>query len=133
MTVHRAEPSQATTPSENPRRLLYGYRVSQALFAVAELGIANLLTDGPRSAGDLATASGAHAPSLFRVMRFLASEGVFTQTSDGWFALTPMADTLRSDAPGSLRRTILLQAGQTLAVELVERLAQAKAPILASR
>jgi hypothetical protein len=79
------------------------------LYAVAELGVADLLADGPRSAEDLATASGAHAPSLYRVLRFLASEGVFTETNPGWFALTPMAETLRRDASVSLRPTALFE------------------------
>jgi hypothetical protein len=114
MTARESESGQASTPSDDLRRLLYGYRITQALYAAAELCVADLLADGPRSAEDLATASGAHAPSLYRVLRFLASEGVFTQTADGSFALTPMAETLRRDAPGSLRPTILLQAGKTL-------------------
>ena len=114
MTARQTAPSQTITPGDDLRRLVFGYRVSQALYAVAELGIADLLAGGPRSAEDLATASGAHAPSLYRVLRYLASEGVFTQTRDGWFALTPMAELLRRDAPGSLRPTILLQVGETL-------------------
>jgi hypothetical protein len=114
MTARETTPSQTITPSDDLRRLVFGYRVSQALYAVAELGIADLLAGGPRSAEDLATASGAHTPSLSRVLRYLASEGVFTQPRDGWFALTSMAELLRRDAPGSLRPTILLQVGQML-------------------
>ena len=106
--------AQATTPGEDLRHLFLGFRVSQALYAAAELGIADLLVGGPRSADDLATATGAHAPSLYRVLRLLASEGVFAETPDGRFALTPPAEALRRDAPGSLRPMVLFGAGETL-------------------
>jgi hypothetical protein len=106
--------AQATTPGEDLRHLFLGLRVSQALYAAAELGIADLLVDGPRSADDLAATTGAHASSLYRVLRLLASEGVFAETPDGRFALTPLAEALRRDAPGSLRPLVLFVAGETL-------------------
>src|SRR5438045_3436889 len=71
--------AQNTTPGEELRHLFLGYRVSQAIHVLTELGIADLLAVGPRSADDLAAASGAHAPSLYRVLRLAASEGVFAQ------------------------------------------------------
>jgi predicted Rossmann fold nucleotide-binding protein DprA/Smf involved in DNA uptake len=86
---------QTTTPSEELRHLIFGFRVTQALHAAVELGIADLLGSEPRSADDLATACGAHAPSLYRVLRLLASEGVFAETPDGRFSLTPMAEASR--------------------------------------
>jgi hypothetical protein len=95
--------SHPVTPREDLRHLFFGFRVSQALYAVAELGIADLIGEEPQSADDLAAASGAHASSLARVLRLLASEGVFAETNDGRFAMTPMAETLRHDAPGSMR------------------------------
>lgn len=106
--------TQATTPGEDLRHLYFGFRVSQALYAAAELGIADLLAGGPRTADDLATASGAHAPSLARVLRLLASEGVFMEMDDGRFALTPMAEALRRDVPGSMRPLVLFSGGETL-------------------
>jgi len=114
MTANQVEQGHATTPSEQLRHLIFGFRVSQALYAAAELGIADLLAGGPRSADDLATASGAHAPSLYRVLRLLASEGVFTETDSGRFALTPMAEALRRDAPGSLHPMVLFNACETM-------------------
>jgi O-methyltransferase domain len=85
------------------RRLIIGYRLSQALHVVAKLGIADLLRDGPRSIDDLARAVGAHPLALYRVMRLLASEGVFTECERARFDLTPLAVLLQSKAPGSLR------------------------------
>jgi len=80
------------------RRLVDGFQISQALHVVATLGIADLLADGPLSSIQLAAAAGAHQPSLYRVLRALASVGVFRASDDQTFALTPLGDCLRSDA-----------------------------------
>ncbi len=85
------------------RRLIIGYRVSQALHVAAVLDIADHLADGPERVEDLAHATGAHAPSLYRVLRLLASEGVFAEESERRFRLTPLAEPLRRDAPASLK------------------------------
>ncbi len=114
MTVNQTEQGQANTTTEELRHLIFGFRVTQALYVATELGVADLLASGPQSADDLATACGAHAPSLYRVLRLLASEGVFTEIADGRFALTPMAEALRHDAPGSLRASVLFNAGETM-------------------
>jgi predicted O-methyltransferase YrrM len=105
-TTH-SESTQAATPAEDLRRLVLGYRVSQAISVVAELGIADLLASGPRTADDLAAVAGAHGPSLYRVLRLLASEGVFAETEDGRFELTPMAGVLRREGPGPVRALAL--------------------------
>jgi len=71
------------------------------VYVAAKLGIADLLVSGPRTAADLAQATRTHAPSLYRLLRALASLGVFAEDSEGRFALTPLAECLRSDLPGS--------------------------------
>jgi hypothetical protein len=68
-----------------------------------DAGVADLLRDSPCSSDDLAVACGAHAPTLYRLLRALASVGVFTELDGHRFALTPLAELLRSDAPGSMR------------------------------
>jgi hypothetical protein len=83
--------------------LITGYWVSQLVFVAANLGIADLLAKGPRKVENLARKTGVHAPFLRRVLRALASVGVFAETSDGRFRSTPLAATLRSGVPGSLR------------------------------
>jgi SAM-dependent methyltransferase len=103
--------AQAARPGDDLRRLVLGYRVSQAIYVAAELGIADLLASGPRTADDLASAAGAHAPALYRVLRLLASEGVFAETEDGRFELTPMAAALQREAPGPVR-ALALQVAQ---------------------
>jgi O-methyltransferase domain len=85
-----------------------GFWVSQAICVVARLGIADLLKDGPLATETLAVAAGVHAPSLYRVLRTLASVGIFAEGADGRFDLTPRAAPLRRDAPDSIRPYILL-------------------------
>ncbi|WP_437733798.1 methyltransferase [Sorangium sp. So ce1335] len=82
--------------------------ITQSVVTVAKLGIADRLKDGPLPVEALAESTGAHAPSLYRVLRALASLGVFSETEQGSFGLTPVGDCLRSDAPGSLRAYALM-------------------------
>jgi hypothetical protein len=90
------------SPQTTMAEMIYGMINTQMLYAVVQLGIADLLRDGPRSVDQLAAATGADASSLHRVLRLLASNGVFMQTEHGSFALNPSAELLRSDVPGSL-------------------------------
>ena len=87
--------------------LMYGHIHASALRAVAEFGIADLLADGPRSAGELAELSGARAEPLRRVLRLLASRGLFREER-GTFALTEEGAVLRADVPGSQRAPVLM-------------------------
>ena len=91
-------------------RMTNAFQVSQAIHVAATLGIADLLEDGPRSADELAEATETHAPTLYRMLRALASVGVFAET-DGRFSLTPLAEYLRTDSPSSLRAWAM-QIGQ---------------------
>lgn len=105
--------SQSTpppSPSGHVLQLATGYIASTAIYIVARLGIADLLKDGPRPASWLATATHTHPDRLYRVLRALAGVGVFTECTPGTFALTPAADTLRSDVPGSVRDLALWMA-----------------------
>src|SRR3954452_6947019 len=86
------------SPSATLRRLVNGYQVSQAIHVAATLGIADKLADGPRTSDELAAAVGAHAPSLYRLLRALAAVGVLHEDDGRRFALTPVGACLRSDA-----------------------------------
>jgi hypothetical protein len=88
-----------------------GLLVARALYAVAELGVADHLKDGARSSEEIARATGAHAPALRRLLRSAAGFGLFTEEGDGRFSLTPLGDALRSDAPGHARAMIRTLAG----------------------
>ncbi|HET6467429.1 MAG TPA: methyltransferase [Geminicoccaceae bacterium] len=83
--------------------LASGAWIGQAVHVAARLGIADLLGDGPKPPAALAAATGTDATALYRLLRALASLGVFAEDAGGRFTLTPLAEGLRSDAPGSLR------------------------------
>ena len=95
--------TDTTSPATAMLRMVVGCWTSQAIHVAAKLGIADLLEDGPNGCDALAAATGTHADSLYRLMRTLASLGIFAEEPDGRFRLTPLADCLRSAAPGSLR------------------------------
>ncbi len=81
-----------------------GAWVTQMIHVAAELGLAEALEAGERDCGDLADACGADADTLFRLLRGLASLGIFEETAPRRFGLTPLAELLRSDHPQSLRQ-----------------------------
>jgi hypothetical protein len=84
-------------------QMLAGKWVSRAISAAAELGIADHLASGPRTAAELAAACGAREREVYRLLRALASVGVFVEIAPRQFALTAVAEPLRSDAPDSIR------------------------------
>jgi hypothetical protein len=96
-------------PPATMLRLIAGFWVARAVAIAAGLGIADLLREGPKSSGELAAATATHAPSLYRLLRALASVGVFAEEGDGRFALTPLGATLQSGVPGSLHTFAMLQ------------------------
>jgi SAM-dependent methyltransferase len=84
-----------------------GYWVSQAIYVAAKLGIADLLKDGPQSYVTLAARTGVDGPSLFRLMRALASVDIFSNVGEDRFALSRLAESLRADTPASLRAMVI--------------------------
>lgn len=96
-TGHRLPPRTALG------QMLFGVQVRQVLFVAARLGIADLLAEGPRSAAELASRSGADEAALYRVLRALCAIGIFSWLGDGRFELTPLGQLLRSGVHGSLR------------------------------
>jgi O-methyltransferase domain len=93
--------------------LVRGYRISQAIYVVTQLGIPDLLADGPREIDELARATESHALSLRRVLLFLAGVGVLDKVGPQRFALTPMSGLLRTGVPGSVRPSVLLSLGES--------------------
>jgi quercetin dioxygenase-like cupin family protein len=95
--------SQQTQPIEMTLTwMINGYWMTQMIYTAARLGIADALAEGPQTVAALAARLSIHQRSLYRLLRALSSRGIFTETEDGCFALTPMAELLRSDVPGSL-------------------------------
>jgi hypothetical protein len=99
--------------------------VPQALHAVAVLGIADLLADGPRTSDELGQASGTHGRTLYRVLRTLVAAGVFAQDKAGRFYLTALGQPLRSDVADSVRAASIFLSGESelegLLVDCVRR------------
>jgi len=91
-----------------------GHYFSRAIYLAAKLSLADLLKDGPRDCRELARATETHAPSLNRLMRLLASVGVFAEQEDGKFALGPLGEFLRTGVPGSMRAMAMLFAGDKI-------------------
>jgi predicted O-methyltransferase YrrM len=96
-----------TSPRDSLLGMTNAFQVSQAIYVAAILGIADLLEDRPKSVDELAEATGTHAPTLYRLLRALASVGIFSET-DGRFGMTPLAEYLHTDTPGSLRNIVML-------------------------
>ncbi|HYH87152.1 MAG TPA: methyltransferase [Pyrinomonadaceae bacterium] len=95
--------AQALPPEAFLTQLAFGALMTQALYVVAKLGIADLLKDEPLSIAELAERTETHERALYRVLRSLSSVGIFSEVEPNVFALTPLAEPLRSDAPGSMR------------------------------
>jgi hypothetical protein len=99
-----------TSPQQQLDQMITGYWTSQAIYAAATFGVADLLKDGPRSVDELAEASSTNADALYRLLRALASIGIFSESRPREFALTPLAEPLRSDIDGS-KRALALMSG----------------------
>lgn len=98
----------ATDARKTLQDMVWGYRFSQALYVAAKLGIADLLKEGPKSYEELATAAGAHPGALYRLLRMLASVGVFVEVDHGHFTLTQLATLLQASLPGSAHASVIL-------------------------
>ncbi len=98
----------AIAPPLAMRQLLFGKQLSYALSGVARLGVADHMDKTAQPVQDIASRCGAHAPSLYRVMRMLAGFGVFNEGPPRHFALTKMGELLKTGMPGSLRYTAMM-------------------------
>ncbi|HWR37497.1 MAG TPA: methyltransferase [Clostridia bacterium] len=96
-----------TTPHEQILALGTAFWISRSLQVVAEMGVADALDDAPRTTEQLATSTGAHPVALGRVLRLLASHGIF-EAHDGAWAHTPASRLLRDDHPQSVRHFLRL-------------------------
>nr|WP_242660294.1 acetylserotonin O-methyltransferase [Mycobacterium mantenii] len=93
---------RSAPPAAAMMELILNAWVAQAITSAADLGVADVLADGPLSGDQLAERVGADADALRRLMRALIGIGIFHQRGDGRYALTPLAETLRTDAPVSM-------------------------------
>lgn len=96
------------SPQEVMRNLTIGYWVARLVHVAAKLKLADLLKKGPRTIEDLAAGAGVQPQALYRILRALASVGIFAETKNGRFKLTPLAATLQTDIPASMHAWALM-------------------------
>jgi len=101
---------------EDMLKMTWGHSLSQAIFAVTQLGIADLLENGPKHCDDLAAETNTNGESLYRLMQILVNVDIFSENQSKYFKLTPLSNCLLSNGAHSLRNTILLQANYSCAV-----------------
>ncbi|HEX6718486.1 MAG TPA: methyltransferase [Pyrinomonadaceae bacterium] len=111
MTAPAKELTNQTPAPVQMLQIISGFWISRAVYVIAKLGIPDLLKSGPKTAEELASATKVHAPSLFRILRALASVGVLS-AEGRHFGQTPLSETLITDAPGSLRWFAVSELGQ---------------------
>jgi hypothetical protein len=104
-------PAKEIPPPIQMLQIISGFWVARCVYVVAKLAIADLIKDESKTADELATATGTHGPSLFRILRALAAVGVITQDRDNRFGGTPLSQTLCS-GPGSIRAFAMTELGE---------------------
>lgn len=90
-----------------------GFVWQAALRTVALLGVADHLVDENKTMEQLAAALKVDKDFLYRIMRVMASRGVFSELSDGTFGLTQSARFLCTEHPYSLRAAVLMLTDKT--------------------
>ena len=104
--------NRAPSGIEFYRQIFGGSWITQGISVAAELGIADLLTQGPLTIEELADRTGTHRGALYRLLRALAGIGIFAEDNQGRFSLTPLADLLRSDAAHSQRSIAIMMGAE---------------------
>lgn len=99
-----------TSPAAQLDRMITGYWLSQAIYAAAYFGIADILKDGPRPVAELSQKTNTNEDALYRLLRALASAGIFAEGPSRVFALTPLAEPLQAGVPDS-KRALALMSG----------------------
>ncbi|GCL46282.1 O-demethylpuromycin-O-methyltransferase [Microcystis aeruginosa NIES-3806] len=89
-------------------QMVSGYWLSQAIYAAAKLSLAEHLSKGAKSCQELASLTETNPAALYRLMRALASVGIFQETESQQFILTPLAEHLSSDHPRSVKATAIM-------------------------
>lgn len=114
MNATRTRESQSNAAAATLRQMILSFRVTQMIHVAAKLQIADRLAEAPQTASQLAAATRAEPRALYRLLRALAAVGIFRETGDGAFALTPVGQTLRKDAAESLHGMALLYGEEWL-------------------
>ena len=82
--------------------LLAGAWTTQAIYVAAELGLADLLVEGPRTSAELAALTASHEPSLRRLLHGLMAIDICRPAEHGRVELAPTGALLQTAHPASL-------------------------------
>ena len=99
-------------PTEQMLQIMSGFWVSRGIWVAAKLGISDFLTDGPKTAEELAKLTDTHADSLYRILRMLAMVGIYNEDGERNFSLTPLSETLLTNVVGTLRGAAIAEMGE---------------------
>jgi SAM-dependent methyltransferase len=102
------QPARGAPPSAVAARLAMAYMASQAVHAAVKLGVADVLSKGALTFGEIAQATQAQPDRMHRLLRALTAFGVVKDLGSGRFELTQVGDCLRSGSPASVRPLVLL-------------------------
>lgn len=103
--------SETQSPQAHLIQMATAHWVSRFLYVAAQMNLADQLADRPKTAEELARATGADLTSLYRMMRTMASLGLFTEDAEHRFSLTRLGEPLRTGVSGSVRGSVLTLAG----------------------
>lgn len=112
LTPREVDASPDVPPQVTMFKMISGFWLSRAIYVAVKLAIPDLVKEQPKSAEELALATNTHAPSLYRVLRALASVGIFAEDEERRFQLTPLAAILQTDISGSLRFMAMAELGE---------------------
>lgn len=113
MSTPAAAPPPGFAAKMRIRELSIAPWISQAMYAIAKLGVADHLADGPRPVDEVAHLVGADPDTLHRLCRALASAGVLTETGPRTYGLDAPGEELISDRPGSMRDIVVMHGEET--------------------
>jgi len=108
--------ADALPPEAQIVEMVMAQFVSRLIHLTATLKLPDYLSDGPKTADELARLTATHAPALYRIMRTLASLGLFTEDAAHRFALQPLGAALKSGTPS--HATALIMGGEIVARSL---------------
>jgi O-methyltransferase domain len=110
MSSASSQPSAGPDPRQMLFQLAGAHRPVACLYVATKLGAADFLAKGPQGVAELAASCGANEDALYRILRALASLGVFGEVAARTFANTPTSELLRRDVPSSFRDAVLFMS-----------------------
>lgn len=112
MVLHQQEKHGVPTASPPQFTILLGMvggvRLAKAMHVAVQLGIPDLVDADPVSAKSLAEQTGMHEKSLYRLLRAIASIGIFKEVAPTQFVATDLSRYLRRDYPDTMRDMVLM-------------------------